>query len=451
MQIKKSSETQLAQLSLYTSLPIFLLLIWVMIYAKISIYLTLLTGLLGSVVVVYAYTKIQHISAFQFRSLSNLLDAMNQGDYSLRASSVTEDIARNELVSSINNLAMRLNRQRLESIENQLLLRTVIDHIDVAIIAVNDKNELILSNPAANKLLHLDTSVQSSHSDNLSQKLSKFDSLVSGQSKVMKLTFTEHPAKYNVHMESFRYAGQQQKLLFLTDVSSLLRREERNAWLSLVRVISHEINNSLAPIASISETLKRGITKRVNIAKQDNDVIEGLEVICQRANNLKDFVNSYKQITKLPEPQKIHTSISSLVAKVIPLFQSDKIVVRPSPEVDLSIDPILIEQVLINLIKNALESMTIEGSNNENDGEKVSIYWQLHQQNLKLTVEDQGAGISNSDNLFVPFYTTKKQGSGIGLVLCQQILEAHDGQLTLSNKVEQSGCLANIELPLSSK
>jgi nitrogen fixation/metabolism regulation signal transduction histidine kinase len=442
MQTKKSSEAQLAQLSLLASLPVFSLLIWVMIYAKISVYLILLTVLLATVIIVYSYLKIQQISAFQFRSLSHLLDAMNQGEYSLRASSVNGDNARNELVNAINNLAKRLNKQRLESIENQLLLRTVIDHIDVAIIAVNDENELILSNPAANKLLQLPTS---SPSNDLSQQLSTFDSIVSGQSKVMKLTFADHPAKYNVHVESFRYAGQQQKLLFITDVSLLLRTQERNAWQSLVRVISHEINNSLAPIASISETLKRGLAKQQNTSQDSNNLLEGLQVISQRANNLKDFVSSYRQISTLPEPKKNITSITALVEKVIPLFQSNKILVGSSPEVSLTLDPILIEQVLINLIKNALESMQ-----NEPTDARVLISWQIHHQNLKLTIDDKGVGSGNYENLFVPFYTTKKQGSGIGLVLCQQIIEAHDGQLTLTNKADQPGCLACIELPLIS-
>jgi nitrogen fixation/metabolism regulation signal transduction histidine kinase len=442
MQTKKSSEAKLAQLSLLASLPMFLLLVWVLIYAKISVYLIFLTILLATVAIVYVYVKIQQISAFQFRSLSNLLDAMNQGDYSLRASSVKGDNARNELVNSINNLAKRLNRQRLESIENQLLLRTVIDHIDVAIIAVNNNNELVLSNPAANKLLQLPTSP---HTNNLSQQLSTFDFLVSGQSKVMKLTFAGHPAKYNVHVEAFRYSGQQQRLLFITDVSLLLRTEERKAWQSLVRVLSHEINNSLAPIASISETLKRALAKQQNTSQDSGNLREGLQVISQRANNLKDFVSRYKQITTLPEPKKKVTSIATLVEKVIPLFQTNKILVVSSPEINLSLDPILIEQVLINLIKNALESMQQSPADAQ-----VLIFWQLHHQNLKLTIDDKGVGIDNYDNLFVPFYTTKKQGSGIGLVLCQQILEAHDGRLTLTNKADQSGCLACIELPLIS-
>jgi two-component system nitrogen regulation sensor histidine kinase NtrY len=180
----QSSEANLAQLSLLASLPVLLLLVWVMNYAKISVYYIFLTILLVTVMIVYDYVKIQQISAFQFRSLSNLLDAMNQRNDSLRASSVNSDNARNVLVNAINNLAKSLNKPRLETIENQILLRTVIDHIDVAIIAVNDNYALILSNPAANTLLQLPTS---SGTHNLSQTLCTFDSLVSGQSNEIDL------------------------------------------------------------------------------------------------------------------------------------------------------------------------------------------------------------------------------------------------------------------------
>lgn len=199
-------------------------------------------------------------------------------------------------------------------------------------------------------------------------------------------------------------------------MSVLLSTEARITWQSLVRVISHEINNSLAPIVSISKTLRRVLVKQKN-THQSSHLLEGLQVISQRANNFKDFVSRYKQITTLPEPQKALTCIATLVEKVVPLFQSNKILVGSSPEVSLSLNPILIEQVLINLIKNALEAMQ-----NAPKDRQVRIFWQRHHQNLTLTNDVKGLSIDNYDNLFVLFYTTKKKGSGIGLVLCQQIL-----------------------------
>ncbi|SFD52768.1 sensor histidine kinase [Pseudoalteromonas denitrificans] len=441
MNKKSSFEKQLTQLSLVASLPLFIFLIFMMVYAEISTPLILLTILISSITIIFCHAKIHQISSYQFRSICNLLDAMIQGDYSLRARSSEGDSALNELVDSVNSLAKRLTKQRIESIESQFLLQTVIKHIDVATIALNSKNKLVFINPAAKKLLQF-----SSHTTEevTLKQLEQLNLFKAGESKVMNLTFGQQQGKFNVHMEEFREAGKQHKLLFLTDVSSLLRIEERNAWQSLVRVISHEINNSLAPIASISETLKRLMSRQHNIEVHKENLVDGLTIIAQRTNNLKDFVNSYKQIAQLPEPKKSNIYILELLNKIIPLYQNSHIDIQTKDDMALFIDPVQIEQVLINLIKNAVES--IKSTHKEG---KIEVSWQVVQDRFQLLIKDQGAGISNPDNLFVPFYTTKKQGSGIGLVLCRQILEVHSGRLSLSNCTDQSGCLATVELPLS--
>jgi len=442
MKNKVSFEKQLTQLSLIACLPVFFLLIFMMWYAKISTPLILLTILLCSITIIFCHTKIHQISAYQFRSICNLLDAMIQGDYSLRARTSEGDTALNELVDSVNSLAQRLTKQRNESVESQFLLQTVIKHIDVATIALNEKNEFAFINPAAEKLLGLTSGSKDKTSLN---QLEQLKHLERGKSKVMNLIFDKQQGKFNVHMEEFREEGKQHRLLFLTDVSRLLRIEERNAWQSLVRVISHEINNSLAPIASISETLKRMMSKQQNIEMHKDNLVDGLSIIAQRANNLTNFVNSYKQIAHLPEPKKRQTNIHELINKIIPLYQSNHINIQPSENVSLLIDPVQIEQVLINLIKNAVESV-----NSTNKNGKIEVSWNLNKDRFQLMISDQGAGISNESNLFVPFYTTKKQGSGIGLVLCRQILEVHDGKLSLKNKTNETGCIATIDLPLDS-
>jgi len=459
---KKSFEAQLAKLSLVSSLPLFILLISVMVYANISIYIILLTILISLITITYCHVKIYQKSAYQFRSLSNLLDALVQGDYSLRARSDNNTAALNELVQTINGLASKLNNQRIESVESQLLLQTVINHIDVAIIALNNKNDIILINPAATKLLQLP---KQTSSVSAVSKLEQLAELTGGQSKVLDLTFGQQQGKFNVHVEEFREAGKQQKLFFITDVSVMLRSEERNAWQSLVRVISHEINNSLAPIASISQTLNRLLSRQEDLNTHKENLQGGLSIISQRTLNLKNFVNSYKQISQLPEPEKKDTSVISLLNKIIPLYQSSGIKIISKEDVKLFIDPVQIEQVLINLLKNAVESVKIsqsesaEISKNDNSGDdinnedsnsidRIAVSWQVINRSLKLSILDEGGGINNYDNLFVPFYTTKKQGSGIGLVLCRQILERHGGRLSLSNRKDKSGCLALIELPL---
>jgi len=221
----------------------------------------------------------------------------------------------------------------------------------------------------------------------------------------------------------------------------MLRSEERKAWQSLVRVISHEINNSLSPIASISQSLQRLLIKQSNIEEHTDFLIEGLTVIAQRTKSLGGFVNSYKQIASLPEPVKQLTSIASLVNKVTKLYPEDTVEMVTLDDVSLSVDAVQLEQVLINLVKNAVEAI-----NNTGVSGKVSISWQGVGKNFKLVIVDDGTGVSNPDNLFVPFYTTKAKGSGIGLVLCRQIIEAHGGKLSLANRSDAKGCIAVIEL-----
>ena len=447
---KQSFESMLTQLSLMASLPIFVLLIWVMIYANISIYLIALTGLLGSLLISLCNLKIHRKSSYQFRSLSNLLDAMIQGDYSLRARASLGDNALNELVDAINSLAIRLNKQRIESIESQLLLNTVITHIDVAIIALNSKNELTLTNPAAKKLLKISTKIDDILTLALFEQLDQIENLINGDSKIMSLNFSGQQGKYNVHMETYREGGAQQKLFFITDVSMMLRSEERKAWQALVRVISHEINNSLSPISSISQSLQRLLSRQGDIEEHKEYIAEGLTIVSQRSKSLSNFVNSYKQIASLPEPDKKLTSITTLVNKVVSLYQEKPVNIQTIRDVEIIIDEVQFEQVLINLIKNAIEALNMSSLSNDNTAPKpcVTIGWQLKGDTFILTVTDDGTGVSNLDNLFVPFFTTKQQGSGIGLVLCRQIIEAHGGTLSLTNKVEGRGCVAKIEISL---
>ncbi|TQV88135.1 sensor histidine kinase [Aliikangiella coralliicola] len=441
MQKRKSFEYQLTRLSLCASVPLLLLLLWVMIYAEISIYLILLVAPIGGFVVAYTNAQIHQKSAYQFRSLSNLLDAMIQGDYTLRARAGENHGALDELVYSINGLAERLSQQRLEATESQLLVRTIVEHIDVAILALNEQNIPGLINPAAKKLFRLDG--EETHPE-IMQQLEWVQQFSSGHNQVVTLSFGPQRGKFNVHVEEFRESGKQHKLLFITDVRTLLRKEERKAWQSLVRVISHEINNSLTPIASISQTLGRLISREGCSELTQPDLTDGLKIISQRANGLSQFVHSYKQLAKLPEPDIQQTSVLKLIEKVASLFGEQNIHIESIDDVQLMIDPLQFEQVFINLIKNAVEAMTPLNS----DG-VISINWNVENSFFKLSICDQGAGISNLDNLFVPFYTTKKQGSGIGLVLCRQIVEAHRGQLSLTNRTDVTGCCAVIEFPLT--
>lgn len=436
---RTSFETHIFRLSLLSSVPLLLFLLWIMFYEGISIWLIALIAFIAIVLVAYSNYQINQRVVHQFRILITLLDAMSEGDYSLRAHSGMSKDTLGELFGSVNALAERLSDQRIETKESQLLVSTVLDHIDVAILALTDDNQIRFFNPAAQRLLAI---AQPGSNHVLLQQLAFAQSFASGRHQVVQLSLGGRTGRFNVHVEEFRESGVQHKLLFITDVSNLLRSEESKAWQSLVRVISHEINNSLSPIASISQTLKRVIQRQGVDADKVGDLVEGLHIISLRANGLSQFVESYKQLAKLPAPNLQKVPILPLLHKTSHLFGTHAINLLSVDDVDLDIDPVQFEQVLINLIKNALEAM----ENKQVPGE-VSISWTVSNGSFVLSIWDQGAGINNLDNLFVPFYTTKKQGTGIGLVLCRQIIEAHRGRLSLRNREDQAGCRAVIELP----
>lgn len=415
MSLKKLSfETRLLVLCLLSSVPSAVALIFMMLNTGVSVYLTAIIGLLLALIIAWCVATITTKTSFLFRTLSNLLEAMTKGDYSLRGRKEYTDSALDNLVAQINTLSETLARQRLEVKEHQLLLSKVINHIDVAIVATNEHNQITLTNPAATKLL-------------ADKALSSLDSL-------------EKSGKYNIVKDQFIEEGQKHHLLFITDVRDLLRAQERKAWQNLIRVLSHEINNSLTPIASISQTL-HGLVKTSDQAAQDKeDITDGLLLINERAKSLRSFIDSYRNLSRLPQPKKHLTVIKPLLDKVLNLFEQTKIDLICPDDLAVTLDPIQMEQLLINLIKNAIEAMAAKPGN-------VTIKVVEHNAKITLMIKDQGPGLTNPDNLFVPFYTTKAKGSGTGLVLSRQIIEAHGGDLILQNASDETGCEVLVELP----
>ena len=197
------------------------------------------------------------------------------------------------------------------------------------------------------------------------------------------------------------------------------------------------------PIASISQTLNSMINRKNLNMENTRDIVEGLNIINERANGLRKFVDSYKQIARLPEPQRQAVSMLGLLQKTCILFDKQPIIIESVQDIQLYIDPVQFEQVLINLFKNSVEAM----SQVNPDGE-IRVEWHVSGHFFSLIITDEGGGLSNPDNLFVPFYTTKKNGSGIGLVFCRQVIEAHGGWLSIVNRTECSGCRALVDIPL---
>jgi signal transduction histidine kinase len=229
----------------------------------------------------------------------------------------------------------------------------------------------------------------------------------------------------------------------MTDLSRALRDEERQAWQRLVRVIGHELNNSLAPIKSIAGTMSTMLAKEPRPGDWDADLQNGLAVIASRADSLSRFMDAYARLARLPPPRLRPLDVRAWIQQVAGLETRLKVEVQPGPDLSIRADGDQLEQLLINLVRNAVDAATEAGAIGN-----VQASWSKSGDSLEVCVQDDGPGLSNSANLFVPFFTTKPGGSGIGLALCRQIAEAHGGGLTLENRKEHSGCLARLRLPL---
>jgi signal transduction histidine kinase len=231
----------------------------------------------------------------------------------------------------------------------------------------------------------------------------------------------------------------------LSDLSQPLREEERQAWQRLIRVIGHEMNNSLAPIKSIAGSLGTLIERDPPPSDWRDDMQRGLAVIASRSEALSRFMSAYARLAKLPPPKLTALDVVPFVDRVLTLEKGHPIRVAAGPRLTIQGDGDQLEQLLINLLRNATDAVRETGGG-------VTVGWQRLPGSvpptMELWVEDEGPGLSNTGNLFVPFFTTKPGGSGIGLVLSRQIAEAHGGSLTLENREDRQGCRASLRIPL---
>ncbi|MBA3850686.1 MAG: PAS domain-containing sensor histidine kinase, partial [Opitutus sp.] len=262
----------------------------------------------------------------------------------------------------------------------------------------------------------------------------------------MNRTFPGGAGRWGMRRTMFREGGLPHSLVVIADLSQPLREEELKAWQRLVRVIGHELNNSLAPIKSIAGSLSTMLKREQKSADWDEDLRSGLEIIETRAEGLNRFMQSYARLAKLPPPTKLPVHIGPLLRRVVSLETRTQVAVAEGPDIVIDADAAQIEQVIINLVKNAVEA-TPEAGQSGHPTCCVRAGWRTLPGAAEIFVEDDGPGIANSQNLFVPFFTTKPSGSGIGLVLCRQIAENHGGSLSLENRTDATGCVARVRLP----
>ena len=372
------------------------------------------------------------------QTLSNLLSALREEDYSIRARGTRSRSALGEVFTEVNALSAMLRDQRLSSLEATALLRKVMEEIDVAIFTFDSGQRLQLLNRAGERLL---AQPAERILGRTAEELGLSTCLEGDPVRTIAMSFPGDAGRWGIRRSTFREHGRPHQMLVLTNLSQALREEERQAWQRLIRVLGHELNNSLAPIKSMAGTLGSLLARQPRPADWDEDARRGLSVIEGRAESLSRFMEGYSRLARLPSPKLQPADLGNLVRRVAGLERRLPVTLIPGPALTLQVDPDQLEQMLINLLRNAVDAALETGGG-------VKLGWRRNGDYVELLVEDEGPGLPNTTNLFVPFFTTKAVGTGIGLVLSRQIAEAHGGSLTLQNRLSGPGCEARVRLPL---
>lgn len=377
------------------------------------------------------------------QTISNLLAALREGDYSIRARGARTDEALGLALFEVNELADVLRGQRLGALEATALLRRVIAEVDVAIFTFDQDQRLRLINRAGERFLG---QAAARALKRTAGELGLAPCLEGEVPRTVELPFGGRLGRWEIRRSAFRQGGRPHQLVVLSDLSRALREEERQAWQRLIRVLGHEINNSLAPIQSIAQSLGEALDRgqrpgSTTPADSAEDFRRGLAVIAARSEALSRFMAAYSRLARLPRPKLAPVDLAALMRRVVGLETRLSVRIASESALWVTADADQLEQLLINLVSNGVDAALETGGG-------VTAVWNLVDHAVEVRIEDEGPGVPETANLFVPFYTTKPQGSGIGLVLSRQIAEAHGGTLSLENRAEGQGCIARLTLPV---
>jgi two-component system, NtrC family, nitrogen regulation sensor histidine kinase NtrY len=376
---------------------------------------------------------LERSAARPLSTAASLLDALRHGDYTHRARVDTVPEAARALLFEINELASHLEHERIQRQETQALLNALIENVDIALLAFDSQARLLWWNPAAQSLFRSKLKTLAA-----AQSLGCETFLRGESARSVTLDGQAAPMAFELRRGVFHQGGQRYQFVLLSSAQRVRREEERAAWQRLVRVLGHEVNNTLTPVQSLAGTCLALLADEPALSSPE--LLRALETIEQRAHSLSRFIADYARLARLPEPELVPVALPVQLARVAALDTRCTVQLRGHAPAEIMADPVLLDQALTNLLRNAVDaSVETQGS--------VTVDWELVGAEVVISILDEGRGITNPDNLFVPLFSTKKGGSGVGLVLARNIVEAHGGHLSLKNRVRQPGCVARVTLP----
>ena len=424
---KQALEYQLKlALSVFWGL-LFGLALWVMSLLSLTLLIQFTVFILFfiplSFLFVYFYKKI----ITPFYSLTSLVEAIRLEDYSLRIKDNYHSGVLHALSQEIAELSDDLQQRKQVYDQHTLFIYHLIEQLETPIAIFN--NQLKLSHANAAFSQYIDQPWQA-------KRMSKSEDLGLVLQKGWQFKDQGQSERWQIKYSQFVEHEQTYHLVILSNVEELLRVNQQKSWQQIIRVLSHEIRNSLTPIKSLAQTL-------VSQELEETKSKQALQVIVDRSISLQEFVNRYGDITKHITLNKSWFNTAEFLETITVLFPQSTFSLDNNVE-KIWGDVVLLKQVLINLIKNGVEA------NNQNSESCLSISISLqdnrNEKSIVIEMTDNGQGIANIENLFVPFYTTKKQGQGIGLSLSKNIIEQHEGRLTLVNNTDKNGATAKIYL-----
>ncbi len=424
--LKKPIEQQLTLFLSITMAVLLVLTLWIMHLLSLAtlVQITLLIAIFTPLSIIFISLYKQMMSPFF--SLTNVVESIRLEDYSLQLKDNYQDGVIKLLMHEVTALSDDLQQRKQTYNQNYLLIYHLIEQLEAPIAIFNEQKQLTHANNAFSQYIEKPwQTMRLAHCEKSGLSFKKGWHFTDPfQEKIWQLKSSQFIEESNVF-----------HLVILTNVENLLRANQQKSWQQIIRVLSHEIHNSLTPIKSLTQSL-------ISMEEQQSPSLKALQVILDRSNSLQEFVDRYGNISKRFITNKTIVNAAHFVDSVVTLFPDKNIVVNNETEY-LYGDSMLLKQVLINLIKNALEASL----DSPNLPIELEIFEQKASRQVVIVIRDHGAGISNMDNLFVPFYTTKSNGHGIGLGLCKNIIEQHNGRLTLENNLETAGATATIFLP----